>query len=148
RNIVGSMDLGVAPGWGVNVSVPWVDRYHLHIPHDDPGDAGEPETWNFRKLGDMRVQARHEVFADIDDPKIMQSAGFTAGVKLPTGSIDVVNADGERAERTLQPGTGTTDFVGGAWWHLDTINGHSWFVQAQVQLPMNSRESYKPGRRL
>jgi hypothetical protein len=73
----------------------------------------------------------------------------TFGVKLPTGKHDVTNADGEQAERTLQPGTGTTDLLLGTYWHAAApLHDWSWFAQAQVVLPMTSRADYKPGRQL
>ena len=42
-------------------------------------------------------------------------AGLLAGVKLPTGKTNVTNDEGAVAERTLQPGTGTTDLLIGAY---------------------------------
>jgi hypothetical protein len=148
RNLVATFDFGIAPRWGVNLAIPYVDRYHLHIHHDEPGDAGEPETWNFRSLGDVSVKARYQAMSRMDDPNAIQSAGFIFGLKLPTGRFDVTNGEGELAERTLQPGTGTTDAVLGGFWHSDYRTGHSIFASAQVQLPLNEREGYKPGNRL
>jgi len=69
-------------------------------------------------------------------------------LKLPTGSIDVTNADGARAERSLQPGSGTTDLILGLAWRrlltpADSLNLQATWVQA-----LNSREEFKPGRRI
>lgn len=142
RNLVATFDWGVSQRWGVNVVVPYVDRYHLH------NAGGAPEAWNFRHLGDIRVQARYQALARLDDPDAIQSAGLVMGIKLPTGRFDVANGEGEEAERSLQPGTGTTDFVAGGYWHSDYRNGHSLFASAQALLPANEREGYKPGKRL
>ena len=38
------------------------------------------------------------------------------GVSLPTGSHDVSNEDGEVGELPIQPGSGTTDGIGGLAW--------------------------------
>ena len=74
---------------------------------------------------------------------------MTFGVKLPTGKHDVANGDGELAERTLQPGTGTTDLLLGTYWNgAAPLSGLSWFARAQAALPMNSRAGYKPGKQL
>jgi len=146
RNLVATFDWGLSQRWGVNVVLPYVDRYHLHI-HNHHGEQ-LPETWNFRSLGDVRVQARYQAFASLYDPDAIQSAGLVMGIKLPTGRFDVTNGEGEEAERSLQPGTGTTDFVAGGYWHADYRNGHSLFSSAQVLLPANEREGYKPGKRL
>ncbi len=146
RNVVATFDWGLSPNWGVNVAIPYVDRYHVHIHNEDGEHASE--AWNFRGLGDVRVQARYQAYADLDSPDALRSAGLIFGVKLPTGRIDVANGEGEVAERTLQPGSGTTDAILGGYWHMDTPSGHSWFAQAQAQLPMNTRDGYKPGNRL
>ena len=147
RNVVGVLDWGLAPNWGASVSLPYVDRYHLHV-HNHHGEQ-LPETWNFREIGDARVQARYVDSAMAEDASRMRAWGFTFGVKLPTGKHDVANDEGEEAERTLQPGTGTTDALLGVFWHgAAPLGGWSWFSRAQVVLPMNSRDDYKPGNQL
>ena len=146
RNWVASFDWAMSPTWGVGVVLPYVDRYHLHI-HNHHGEQ-IPETWNFRGVGDMRVQAHHLAWQS-EDAERPRSWGFNFGVKLPTGKHDVANGDGEIAERTLQPGTGTTDALLGVYWHgAAPLEGWSWFSRAQVVLPLNSRDEYKPGKQL
>jgi hypothetical protein len=147
RNWVATIDWSAAPGWGVSLSIPYVDRDHFHI-HNHQGER-EPERWHFRALGDVRVQARHELFASRDDPSRIRSAGVVVGVKLPTGKFDVRNGEGEEAERTLQPGTGTTDLILGAYWYSgNPLADTSWFARVQTVLPVNSRDGYKPGKQL
>jgi hypothetical protein len=147
QNWVANIDWNVAPAWGVSLSIPYVDREHLHN-HNHHG-AVIPESWKFRELGDARVQARYEFFTSHADPAAPRSAGVTFGVKLPTGKYDVANGEGEVAERTLQPGTGTTDLLLGAYWHgAAPLSDISWFARAAVVLPVNSRAEYKPGRQL
>ena len=147
RNIVGALDWNFTPNWGIAASLPYVDRYHLHI-HNHHGEQ-IPETWNFREIGDARVIGRYVDTKVADDASRMHAWGVTFGVKLPTGKFDVKNGDGEEAERTLQPGTGTTDALLGAFWNgAAPLTPWSWFARAQVVLPMNSRDDYKPGRQL
>jgi hypothetical protein len=70
-------------------------------------------------------------------------------VKLPTGRTDVRNGAGDLAERTLQPGSGTTDAVLGAYYSTYLASRNiSWFVQGLAQLPLNYRDDYKPGNRV
>jgi hypothetical protein len=146
RNLVGSVDWTLSPLWAVSVSLPYVDRQHLHI-HNHHGEKLE-ERWDFRELGDARVQARY-VFTQSENPEFPCQVGFNFGVKLPTGKHDVVNGEGEAAERSLQPGTGTTDALLGAYWHTARpLTGWSYFVRGQAVLPMNSRDDYKPGAQL
>ncbi len=147
QNWVAALDWNLAPAWGLSLSIPFVDRQHLHY-HNHHG-AVLPERWDFRGLGDARVQARYEFFASREDPAAPRSVGVTLGVKLPTGKHDVSNGEGELAERTLQPGTGTTDLLLGAYWHGGApLADLSWFARAQVVLPANERAGYKPGRQL
>jgi outer membrane putative beta-barrel porin/alpha-amylase len=147
RNLVANVDWNLAPAWGLSLSVPYVDREHLHI-HNHRGEKLE-ERWAFRNLGDVRVQGRYEFFASREDPAAQRSSGITFGVKLPTGKYDVKNGEGAEAERTLQPGTGTTDFILGAYWHAAApLADTSWFARAQAVVPMNSRAEYKPGKQL
>ena len=147
HNLVASLDWTFAQRWGVNVSLPYVDRYHQHI-HNHRGEK-IVETWDFRELGDARVQGRYENVVTHPDATRMDAWGLTFGVKLPTGKYDVKNGDGDEAERTLQPGSGTTDALLGAYWHsAAATSGWSWFARAQVVLPMNSRADYKPGKQL
>lgn len=146
RNVVAAVDWNLSPLWGVSLTLPYVDRRHLHLHHD--GDEVHEERWNFRGLGDARVQARY-VFTANDDPQLPCSAGLTFGLKLPTGKHDVVNGDGEAAERTLQPGTGTTDALLGVFWHKShPLTGWSYFTRAHAVVPIDSRDGFKPGRQL
>lgn len=146
RNWVAGFDWSPSAAWGVSLSIPYVDRDHFHI-HNHQGEK-EDERWSFRGLGDVKVLGRYE-FLTPTDPAAPRSAGLTFGIKLPTGKYDVVNSEGELAERTLQPGTGTTDALVGAYWHgAAPLSGWSWFARVAGVLPMNSREEYKPGKQL
>jgi hypothetical protein len=147
RNWIAALDWNFAPRWGVNVSLPYVDREHTHIHNHQGGKL--LEQWSFRDLGDARVQGRYVNSSVAEDASALQAWGFTFGVKLPTGKHDVTNAEGDEAERTLQPGTGTTDAVLGAFWHgAAPLEGWSWFTRAGVTLPMTTRDEYRPGRQL
>jgi hypothetical protein len=98
-------------------------------------------------MGDVRVLGRRRL-ASFESEDSISSLGVNFGLKLPTGAVDKVNSAGDRAERTLQPGTGTTDLLLGAYYmqHLHASN-LAWFAQALAQLPMNSHEDYRPGKR-
>ena len=146
KNFVAAVDWTLTPEWGVALTIPYVDRFHYHI-HNHHGEQ-LPETWDFRNLGDVRVQARHVLF-NSSDPAKPSTIGVNFGVKLPTGKYDVANGEGEEAERTLQPGTGTTDLLLGAYWHSGApLEGWTWFGRVQGVVPMNSRADFKPGKQL
>lgn len=132
--------------WGMVVTAPLTDRNHFHV-HNHHG-AQLPESWNYTEPGDVRVLARYQL-PYLGDPAKPVTAGFTFGLKLPTGRTSVANASGSVAERSLQPGTGTTDLVVGAYYHQKLPQqGASWFAQAQFQQALNSADGYKPGHQL
>jgi hypothetical protein len=147
RNWVANIDWSPSAAWGLNLSIPYVDREHVHV-HNHHGEK-LVEAWSFRDVGDVRVQARHELFSWSETPEHQSSAGVMLGVKLPTGKHDVANADGDLAERTLQPGSGTTDVLAGLYWHgMAPLNDVSWFMRVQGVIPANTRDGFKPGRQL
>ncbi|WP_211097271.1 MULTISPECIES: transporter [Oxalobacteraceae] len=143
RNLVASYSRSFGSGWGVSVIAPMVDRDHTHI-HNHRG-VQVVEQWNFSELGDMRVIGRYQL-PMIGDPINASTAGFTFGLKLPTGRTDVANADGDVAERSLQPGSGTTDLIAGAYYHQKLpLSNSSWFAQVQYQHALNEHDGFKPG---
>lgn len=139
RNWLASVDYGFDERWSVTGVLPLVDRSHAHI-HNHMG-AQLHDNWSFSEAGDLRVLARYR-FAP-------RQSGLNVGLKLPTGRINVRDDAGDEAERTLQPGSGTTDLLLGAFTQ-QTLPGKdlSWFVQGMAQLPLNEREEFRPGRRL
>lgn len=143
RNYILAVDHKFNSNWGIGVTVPLVDRDHRHI-HNHMG-AQVPEAWDFTELGDIRVVGRYQVLGN--NPE--NSYGALAGLKLPTGEFDLRNDEGAVAERSLQPGTGTTDAIVGAFYH-DVAPWHdsTWFAQALYQQPLNERDDYKPGYQL
>ncbi|HEX2566253.1 MAG TPA: transporter [Burkholderiales bacterium] len=148
RNWIAALDYTLSPDWALNAQVPIADREHLHI--HNHGGAQVPESWSFTRMGDARITARRRVLTLEDAAaQTLGTGGVTFGLKLPTGQTDVRNGEGELAERTLQPGTGTTDLLAGAYYsHLLPAKNLSWFVQGLVQLPLNSHADYRPGQRL
>src|SRR6185503_2236542 len=114
-----------------SVTVPVVDREHFHIHNHQGGQI--PETWNFTELGDVRVLGRYQLPVR-QAPDSLSFYGLDFGLKLPTGKFDVANEDGDKAERTLQPGSGTTDALLGAYFRQNLpLEGVSWFTQGMVQ---------------
>jgi hypothetical protein len=148
RNLLGTLDYTFNQDWGVNLQVPIVDRSHDHVHNHMGGQV--PESWNFTELGDVRVMARRRLSTTEDaDASTVSTTGVNFGLKLPTGKTDVKNDEGELAERSLQPGSGTTDAVFGAYYSQHRpLASLSWFAQALAQVPLNTHDEYRPGRRL
>jgi Putative MetA-pathway of phenol degradation len=144
RNLLTTFDYGFNANWGVTVVVPVVDRSHEHI-HNHRG-AQLIETWNFTELGDMRIQGRYQTYFGEITADRAGFAGATLGLVLPTGATNITNGEGAVAERSLQPGTGTTQLALSAYYRQALpIYNSSWYAQAGLQLPLNYYQDYKPG---
>lgn len=139
KNWLFSVDHTFNDSWGASLIVPYVDRSHEHI-HNHMGTPHD-EAWDFGRLGDARILGRYK--------PLEQKPGFLFGLKLPTGKYDIANEDGDEAERTLQPGTGTTDVILGIFYGTRSLSSPSlWFVQASWQQVLNERADFKPGHQL
>lgn len=148
RNWLAAIDYTLNQDWALNASIPYSDREHRHIHNHAGGKL--PEQWDFAQVGDVRVLARRRL-ATLENAAAhsIGTAGFNIGLKLPTGATTITNGNGDRAERTLQPGTGTTDLLAGAYYSQALpLKSLSWFVQGLVQVPLNSHEDFRPGHRI
>ncbi len=139
RNLTVALDYSPNADWGVTVLVPYFDRFHSSIINGDT----ELSASHTRSPGDIRVLGRYQGFSGD------RSTGIQAGLKLASGAFHNTFIDGPQAgqplDRGLQPGTGTTDLLLGAY-HFGTLNRDwDYFSQAIVQLPLNSREDFRPG---
>jgi hypothetical protein len=146
RNWLATYDYAVSQEWGVSATLPLVDRDHAHI-HNHMG-AQLHDRWNFTELGDLRVLGRRQWRAESVEAQRLDFYGANFGLKLPTGKDDVENDNGNLAERTLQPGTGTTDLLLGGYFRRMLGSGNSWFVDALLQLPLNTHDGFRPGARV
>lgn len=143
RNLLVNYSRSFASGWGYAVALPLVDRDHLHV-HNHQG-VPIPERWKFRRIGDLRLTGRYQQPLGA---QASSTAGVVFGLKLPTGRTSVANDAGDVAERSLQPGTGTTDAILGAFFHQQLSDAGAWFTQAQLQHPLNQRDDFAPGAQL
>jgi hypothetical protein len=140
RNWIATIDYAFGEKIGVSVSLPFVNRSHSHIHNDVGGPVGE--SWNISQLGDVRILGRYQL-----NDSGQTGFGLLLGVKLPTGDFRIQNADGDAAERTLQPGTGTTDALFGAYYRASLSTHGSWFAQVLGQAATGKRDEFRPGDR-
>jgi len=139
QNWLLNVDHAINATWGISVVIPYVDRFHEHI--HDPQGAAEDETWDFTRLGDIRITGKYKPATN--------KVGLMFGLKLPTGDYNIANSDGEEAERSLQPGTGTTDALLGVYYNNHSLKSlSSWFADAHLQQALNERAGFKPGQHL
>ena len=133
------------------LTAPFVSRNHHHF---DTGSQ-EIEHWQFSGFGDGLVQARTRLF--IGESGAHPSLWLTTAVKLPTGSVHESSDNGEDAEVTITPGTGSTDAIVGLTWQGGVVRdtslggsmGHSTLIPyfAGVSLRRNGRgrDDYRRG---
>ncbi len=141
RNLLAGFDYTFDNTKAVSVQLPFVHRSHQHIDNE----SGALENWDFYAMGDARVVGRYQLFSSDAN---LSSGGMRLGLKLPTGGFHKSNDEGEQAERSLQPGSGTTDLLLGAYYNR-TLKEGMWsnaFVQALWQVPTNERSGFRPGR--
>ncbi|MEW6313983.1 MAG: hypothetical protein AB1513_08075 [Pseudomonadota bacterium] len=131
-------DYAIDHQWNIAVDVPLVMRDHAHTIAPDT-----VEQRKFTELGDIRVAGSYK-FGRTDHAT---GSGLRFGLKLPTGRTnwELVPGAGQ-AERSLQPGTGSTDAILGIYHHEGVANTPwGWFVSGQVQTALTSHDGYRPG---
>lgn len=101
------LQYGVSDRLDVGLTLPYIHREHNHILHEN-GQA-KWENWNFSGLGDILITGNYSLLVPSMEKEIY--LGISAGIKLPAGVTNAVNAEGAQAEVTLQPGTGSLDEV-------------------------------------
>ena len=144
-NVVTTLGYGISSEWSMSLRLPVSKREHLHDVYDvTTQQVVGTEQWNYTRLGDVEVLARRQL------PSVDAATAFAVfgGLKLPTGSKNVTNADGARAERTLQPGTGTTDLILGVATRRTVGLQDAVIGQAGVTVALNKNEEFRPGARL
>ena len=140
HSVTATLDHQFANDWGLDVQLPFVARPHSTIAED----TTEPSHSDTTGIGDLRVVGRWQ---GLSTPGNV--TGLEAGLVLPTGqfhqTFDAGPEAGEEVDRGLQPGTGTTQLVLGAY-HLGAVATElGYFAQVTGQTPLTSRDGYKPG---
>ena len=139
RNYALGFDYSPNLDWGVNLQLPYFNRYHTTIAEGDT----EVSTSHTQSIGDVRIVGRYLGFTED------HSIGVQAGVKFATGSIDnnfiAGPQEGEALDRGLQPGTGTTDLLIGAFNFGALSRDWDYFAQGMLQQPLDSKDGFRPG---
>jgi hypothetical protein len=139
RNYALGFDYSPNRDWGVNLQVPYYNRYHTTIA---PGDT-DISTSHTESFGDVRLVGRYLGFTED------RSIGVQLGVKFATGGFNnnFISGpqEGEPLDRGLQPGTGTTDLLVGAFNFGALSRNWDYFAQGMLQQPLDSRDGFRPG---
>lgn len=133
------LDYSPNADWGVNVQVPYSNRSHSTFAEGETTLSSSHSS----SIADVRVLARYQGFSPQHD------TGIQFGLKLPTGSHDVRFATGTEAgnplDRGLQPGSGTTDLLLGAYTFGTLNQNFDWFGQGLLQVALDSSDDYRTG---
>lgn len=139
RNTTLGVDYAPSRDWGINVQLPYFERFHNTIAEGDTALSYSKSS----SIGDARITGRFQGFS----PDL--SFGVLFGLKLATGRTDVDFYAGPQAgeplDRGLQPGTGTTDALLGVYDFGNWSESVGYFAQATLQQPLNSDDGFKPG---
>jgi hypothetical protein len=139
RNTTLTLDYGFNADWGVSLQLPYLHRDHTTVAEGDT----DISTSRSSSIGDLRVLGRYQGFSPEHD------WGLQFGLKLPTGSTNVNFSGGPQAgeplDRGLQPGTGSTDLLLGLYRFGPISQSLDYFTQALLQVPLSSKDDFKPG---
>ncbi|HGL6719098.1 transporter [Burkholderia contaminans] len=152
--------------WNFGAIVPFVDRGHSTYGNATP-DQLTPDNLSgvtSKGLGDIKLIASYQGFLPT------HNLGVQLGVKLPTGKYGGQNvltgatvgrspvffssgpnsANGQALDSSLQPGTGSTDLIVGAYYYQPISQNFDAFINGQFQSAVfeNLRgigEDYRPG---
>ena len=143
-----NLDYAINRQWGVTLGLPFVMRDHTHT-FDAASGAFEQQA-KFSEPGDIRLLGKYKFQLANHDA----GAGIRFGLKLPTGSTSKTMSPPDpndpttpyALERSTQPGTGSTDGILGVYYFQNAPgSGWGWFVSAQVQSAMSTKDEYRPG---
>ncbi|SRR5579871_494219 len=119
--------------WNATLFVPYVMRTHSTFGGYEPGQPLELSSSHSSSLGDIRLVGAYQGFLPT------HNLGVQLGVKLPTGQYGTsVNFSsgpnaGTPVDASLQPGTGSTDAILGAFYYRAVSQNLDFFANAQFQ---------------
>ncbi len=137
--------------WNFKLMVPYVIRTHsTYGQHDSSQPLGELSGSRSSSVGDLRLVGSYQGFLPT------RNLGVQLGVKLPTGrygtavDFDAGPAAGTPLDASLQPGTGSTDAILGAYYYRPISQNFDFFVNAVFQSALTHRmdqpgNDYRPG---
>jgi len=134
-NRIAALQLGVRASDRLELSftMPYVSRSHVHFDNE----SQQLERWDFGARGDLLAQAR---------VRVSDAVWLIGGVKLPTGARNEgAVGGGEIAEVTIEPGSGSTDFIGGVGFRRGVVRetGFSGPMGHAVVIPLFASVTYR-----
>lgn len=147
------LDYSFNAAWGINLQLPYIRRTHttLGTASDGvtPGDDGGQYDSKTSNIGDIKLIGRYQGFSSKNNVGVLFGVKLPSGSHTQTGNSTDANAPGPVAiDRGLQPGTGTTDLIVGAYVSDQINQDWDYFAQGIFQTALNSSDGYKPGNGL
>ncbi|MES2295477.1 MAG: TonB-dependent receptor [Pseudomonadota bacterium] len=145
------IDVGINKAWGINLQVPSIGRRHATLGTRSDGSTAGADGGQYAsdhtRIGDVKLVARYQGLS------AQRNVGLLLGMKLPTGShtLSGVSTDAGApgpvaVDRGLQPGTGTSDLIVGAYTVGMLDRDWDYYAEAVLQGAVNARDSYRPGK--
>jgi len=145
------LDYSPNSDWDIALRVPYVGRTHsTYGAYDSTQPLPELSYSRSSSLGDIKLIGSYQGFLPA------HNLGVQLGVKLPTGrygtdvKFESGPLQGGPLDTSLQPGTGSTDIIVGAYYHQFISGNFAGFVNAQFQSAVKSKQDepgndYRPG---
>jgi hypothetical protein len=155
-----------AADWNISALVPYVDRSHTTYGNATTTEltAANISSADSKALGDVKLIANYQGLLPT------HNLGLQLGIKLPTGRYGGQNVNtgvpagrdpvffstgpnaiaGQALDTSLNPGTGSTDLIGGAYYYQAVSQNFDAFVAGQLQAAIAEElnqlgANYRPG---
>lgn len=151
RYITAGLSYSPTSSWNVSLFLPYVVRDHsTYGTFDSAQPLPDLSTSRSSSIGDARLIASYQGVLPT------RNLGFQLGLKLPSGAYGTAvdfrsgpNA-GAPLDASLQPGTGSTDVIVGAYYHDAISQNFDLFVNGQFQSAVKHHmdqpgNDYRPG---
>ena len=151
RYVTAGLNYAPNSSWNFQLQVPYVVRSHsTYGSYDSGAPLPQLSSSHSSSLGDLRLLANYQGLLP------SRELGFQLGVKLPTGrygtavDFDGGPLTGQPLDASLQPGTGSTDVIVGAYFHHPLSLNFEFFASAQFQSAVQHHmdqpgNDYRPG---
>ena len=168
RYTTASLIYASSPSWNFRLLVPYIDRTHsTYGSSNNSLTANDVSGGSLTGLGDIRLIASYQGLLPT------HNLGMQIGVKLPTGDYGGPNADDTGVagrnpkpfttgpisqsaspdnliDTSLQPGTGSTDIIVGAYYYQAISQNFDLFLNGQYQVAVQEKlnqpgQDYRPG---
>ncbi len=146
--ITASLNYAPNPRWNLNLQLPYVIRDHTTYGEYDPTQPLELTGSHSSSLGDIRLIGSYQGFLPT------HNLGVQLGIKFPTGdSGDTVHFSsgpdaGEPLDTSLQPGTGSTDLILGAYYYQALSQDFDGFAHITFQSAFKTGFDFRPGNQV